>query len=73
MLFSSKSEIRAYFLTSQLYYSVASKLKQVVGISFDGNHIYWSDIHSENEAIVRSDEDGSNREVKLSLHIYMYI
>lgn len=63
MIFSSKNEIRVYFLTSQLYYSVASKLKQVVGVAFDGHHIYWTDIQFENEAIIRADEDGSSQEV----------
>lgn len=66
MLFSSKTNIRAYFLTSMIYYSVASKLKQVVGVSYDGHFIYWTDVYSGSEAIVRANEHGSNRELLVS-------
>lgn len=63
MIFSSKTEIRAYTLESQLYYSVAKNMKQVVGVDYDGHHIYWTDIFLEHESIVRSIEDGSEKEV----------
>lgn len=66
MLFSSKSNIRAYYLDSMVYYSVASRLKQVVGVSYDGYHIYWTDVYSGSEAIIRSDEHGSHRELLVS-------
>lgn len=63
MIFSSKTEIRGYFLQSEYYFPIAKKLKQVVGVSFDGHHVYWTDIFSENESIVKSLEDGSEREL----------
>ncbi|XP_050301092.1 vitellogenin receptor isoform X2 [Anthonomus grandis grandis] len=63
MIFSSKTQIRSYLLTSNLLFPVASNLKQVVGVSIDSNHIYWTDVHSEHESIVRALEDGSNRDV----------
>lgn len=63
MVFSSKTEIRGYFLESELYFPMVKHLKQVVGVGFDGHHIYWTDIFSEHESIVRSLEDGSEREV----------
>lgn len=66
MLFSSKTQIRAYFLTSLVYYSVASRLKQVVGVSYDGHFIYWTDVYSGSEAIVRANEHGSDRELLVS-------
>lgn len=63
------SEIcRSYLLSSDLLFPVATNLKQVVGISSDGYHIYWTDVHSERESIVRALEDGSNREVRDFLH-----
>lgn len=64
MVFSSKSEIRGYFLSSKLYFPIAKRLKQVVGVGFDGHHVYWTDIFSGHETISRSLEDGSNREVR---------
>nr|AZN28756.1 vitellogenin receptor [Colaphellus bowringi] len=66
MVFSSKSEIRALALDSELYFPVATHLKQVVGVDYDGHHVYWTDIFAEHESIVRSIEDGSEREVLIT-------
>ncbi|ENN78282.1 hypothetical protein YQE_05433, partial [Dendroctonus ponderosae] len=67
MIFSSKTQIRSYLLNSDLLFSIANNLKQVVGVSSDGQHIYWTDVQSEHEAIVRASEDGSDREVNPSI------
>ncbi|KAG5883038.1 hypothetical protein JTB14_028377 [Gonioctena quinquepunctata] len=66
MVFSSKTEIRAYALDSGLYFPVATHLKQVVGVDYDGHHVYWTDIFAEHESIVRSIEDGSEQEVLIT-------
>lgn len=66
MVFSTKTEIRGYFLRSQLYFPIANHLKQVIGVGFDGHYVYWTDIFSGHESIVRSAEDGSNREVSIT-------
>ncbi|KRT81424.1 EGF-like domain containing protein, partial [Oryctes borbonicus] len=63
MVFSSKTEIRGYFLQSQLYFPIAKRLRQVIGVGFDGHHVYWTDIFSGHESITRSAEDGSNRDL----------
>nr|CAI5853203.1 unnamed protein product [Callosobruchus analis] len=63
MVFSTKTEIRAYTLESELYFTVASDLKQVVGVDYDGDHVYWSEVGAEHESIVRAAEDGSDKEV----------
>ncbi|CAG9766392.1 unnamed protein product [Ceutorhynchus assimilis] len=63
MIFTSKTQIRSYLLTSNLLFPIARDLKQVVGISSDGHHIYWTDVHAEHESIVRALEDGSDREI----------
>lgn len=70
MIFSSKSEIRAYTLQSHIYFSVAKDLNQVVGVDYNGNHIFWTDIFAEHESIVRSLEDGSEKEVRF---IYLFL
>lgn len=72
MVFSSKSEIRGYFLESELYFPMVKHLKQVVGVGFDGHHIYWTDIFSEHESIVRSLEDGSEREVNINIFAFFF-
>lgn len=63
MMFSIKSEIRGIYLNSRLYYPVTQNLQQAVAISLDANNVYWSDIENGNEAIIKSLEDGSQREV----------
>ena len=63
MYFSSKKEIRAYFLRSEVYFAVAKNLKQAVGVDFDGKYVYWTDIFSEHESIVKSPKNGEKREV----------
>lgn len=63
MIFSSKTEIRGYYLTSKVLFPIARNLKQVVGVGYDGNHVYWTDIFTEHESIIRSLEDGSQKEV----------
>ncbi|KAJ8934130.1 hypothetical protein NQ314_013589 [Rhamnusium bicolor] len=66
MIFSSKNEIRAFTLDSELYFPVNKNLKQVVGVEYDGHHIYWTDIFAEHESIVRSLEDGTQKELIVS-------
>ncbi|KAJ8941717.1 hypothetical protein NQ318_023313 [Aromia moschata] len=63
MVFSSQTEIRALTLTSNAYFPIAKRLKQVIGVDYDGHHVYWTNIYGEQESIVRSTEDGSEREV----------
>lgn len=61
LIFSSKTEIRGLNLESEIYMPLARNLKQVVGIDYDGDYIYWTEIVAEHESIVRS--DGTNHEV----------
>ncbi|CAK9805473.1 Vitellogenin receptor [Anthophora plagiata] len=63
MVFSIKSEIRGYYLDSQVYYPVTRNLQHAVAVSLDADYVYWSDIENGDEAIIRSFEDGSQREV----------
>lgn len=63
MVYSSKTDIRGLYLTSEVMFLIAGKLQHVVGVSLDSDYIYWSDVWLGDEAIVRSKEDGSKREV----------
>ncbi|XP_022903502.2 vitellogenin receptor [Onthophagus taurus] len=62
LVYSSKREVRGYFLESQHLFEVARNLKQALGVAFDGRHVYWTEIASSHESIVRSLEDGDHRE-----------
>lgn len=70
MFFSSKEEIRAYLLRSKTYFPVAKNLNQVVGVDFDGEYVYWTDILSEHESIVRSLKNGEKKEVSKAKVLY---
>ncbi|XP_053978841.1 vitellogenin receptor isoform X2 [Hylaeus volcanicus] len=63
MVFSIKSEIRGFYLNSKLYYPITHNLQHAVAVSLDANYVYWSDIENGDEAIIKSLEDGSQREV----------
>lgn len=40
-------------------YTVAESLNQVVGIAYDGKHVYWTDISIQVESIMRSELHGN--------------
>lgn len=65
LLFSAKKEIRGIYLQSKLYFPMVEKLNQAIGVAYDGHYIYWTDILAGHESIVRSLEDGSERDVKI--------
>ncbi|KAK9873892.1 hypothetical protein WA026_002245 [Henosepilachna vigintioctopunctata] len=66
MVFSTKTQLRAYFLQSRIYFQISANMKQVVGVAYDGTHVYWTDIFSEHESIVKSLEDGSEQELLIT-------
>ncbi|OAD52717.1 Vitellogenin receptor [Eufriesea mexicana] len=63
LVFSIKSEIHGYYLDSQVYYPVTKNLKHAVAVSLDANYVYWSDVEDEDEVIIRSLEDGTERNI----------
>lgn len=63
MVFSIKSEIRGFYLDSQVYYPVTTNLQHAVAVSQDANYVYWSDVKNGDEAIIKSFDDGSHQEV----------
>lgn len=73
LLFSSTKEIRGFYIHKQVYYVVARNVDRAVGVAYDGRHIYWTDLVSEEEAILRSNEDGSNVEIVVNAGKYFNI
>ncbi|KAH8384977.1 hypothetical protein KR093_003920, partial [Drosophila rubida] len=47
-------------------FTIASNLSKVIGVAYDGEHIYWTNIQHEVESIVRARADGSNAEILLT-------
>ncbi|XP_058833959.1 putative vitellogenin receptor [Topomyia yanbarensis] len=66
LLYSTQKSIGALYLTSKHQYYVAKDLSQVIGVSYDGSHVYWTDISFKTESIERAEEDGSKRELLLT-------
>ncbi|XP_039439159.2 putative vitellogenin receptor [Culex pipiens pallens] len=66
LLYTTQKSIGALYLTSKHQYYVAKNLSQVIGVSYDGSYVYWTDISFKTEAIERSLEDGSKRELLLT-------
>jgi hypothetical protein len=71
LLFSSTYDIRGIYIHKEVYYVVAKNLDHVVGISYDGIHIYWTHLVSGEETIMRSREDGSHMEVVVDAGKYV--
>lgn len=42
---------------------VADNLNQVIGITYDGEYVYWTDISVQVESIMRANSDGSDIQV----------
>ncbi|GAB0094384.1 Putative vitellogenin receptor [Sergentomyia squamirostris] len=66
MLYTTQRSIRGYMLKSQTQMMVAMNLSQVVGVSYDGRWVFWTDLGLKGEAIMRARDDGSRREVILN-------
>ncbi|XP_050075140.1 putative vitellogenin receptor [Anopheles maculipalpis] len=66
MLYTTQKSVGAMYLTSMHQYYVAKELSQVIGVSYDGMHVYWTDISHKTESIERSLEDGSDRQLLLT-------
>uniref|UniRef100_A0A182QRH4 EGF-like domain-containing protein n=1 Tax=Anopheles farauti TaxID=69004 RepID=A0A182QRH4_9DIPT len=61
MLYTTQKSVGAVYLTSMHQYYIAKDLPQVIGVAYDGKHVYWTDIMQKMEMIERAFEDGSGR------------
>ncbi|KAK9497166.1 hypothetical protein O3M35_004534 [Rhynocoris fuscipes] len=56
LLFSTSSEVRIYFTKSRQYFTVVNnKNEHIVGVGYDGKHIYWTTIADGYESLMRAD------------------
>lgn len=63
LLFAGRDTLNVFMLKSKHRYHVSNNLKQVIGVSYDGYYVYWTDIASKTESILRARKDGSGKEV----------
>lgn len=66
LLFAGKKSISAVKLTSRHQYVITEQLHQVIGVTYDGHYIYWTDIALNTESIMKAKEDGTQIEVLLT-------
>lgn len=71
LVFSMKTEVRALELRSQIYFPVVKEQKHIIGVAYDGTHMYWTTVVDGEEAIVRSNKDGSNREIIVTTGLHL--
>lgn len=50
-------------LNSKRLKRVADNLNQVVGITYDGEYVYWTDISIQVESIMKAKADGTELQV----------
>ncbi|XP_049310082.1 putative vitellogenin receptor isoform X1 [Bactrocera dorsalis] len=66
LLYTTQMAVMGVHLRDKLVYAVAKNLTKVIGVSFDGQSIYWTNIQNEAESIVKANADGTNQEILLT-------
>lgn len=66
LLYSTQVTVAGIHLKSKRVFTVAQNLTKVVGLSYDGNYIYWTNIQKEAESIVKARLDHSEQEILLT-------
>lgn len=66
LLFAGKSVVYGVMLKHNRQFVVTNRTLHVVGVSYDGRYVYWTDIGKKTESIVKALEDGSKMEVVLT-------
>lgn len=63
LLYSASKMVNWFTLKSKHMKRVADNLNQVIGVSYDGEHVYWTDISTQVESIMKAKTDGSDIQV----------
>lgn len=64
LLYAEKKSIKMVYLRSSHQTVVTDKVRQVVGVSYDGHFVYWTDVALYTESLVKAREDGTKMEVR---------
>lgn len=64
LLYAASKTVSWFTLRSKHLKRVAENLNQVIGISYDGDHVYWTDISVQVESIMKAKTDGNELQVK---------
>ncbi|XP_037937352.1 putative vitellogenin receptor [Teleopsis dalmanni] len=66
LMYTTQVTIMSVHLRSKHVYPIAVNLTKVIGVSYDGTSIYWTNIQKETESIVKAETDGSEAEILLT-------
>lgn len=66
LLYAASTSVNWFTLKSNHLKRVAGNLNQAIGIAYDGNHIYWTNILVGAESIMKSRMDGSEVMVNIN-------
>ncbi|XP_053949774.1 putative vitellogenin receptor isoform X2 [Anastrepha ludens] len=66
LLYTTQIAVMGVHLRDKFVYAVATNLTKVIGVAFDGQNIYWTNIRNEAESIVKANVDGTNHEILLT-------
>lgn len=67
LVFAGATSVMAMQLGEKLHqFQVSNETDHVVGVSYDGRFVYWTDIATTSESIVRARVDGTAQEVILT-------
>lgn len=64
LLYAASKSVNWFTLNSKHLKRVADNLNQVIGISYDGERVYWTDISVQVESIMTANTNGSDIQVK---------
>lgn len=64
LLYAASKSVNWITLNSKRLKRVADNLNQVIGITYDGEHVYWTDISVQVESIMKANTDGTEIQVE---------
>lgn len=69
LVYAASNSISVLSLRSKHLWRVAENLNQVIGVCYDGNYVYWTDISTQIESIMKAKTDGSELQVDYKYRI----
>uniref|UniRef100_A0A1A9W8J7 EGF-like domain-containing protein n=1 Tax=Glossina brevipalpis TaxID=37001 RepID=A0A1A9W8J7_9MUSC len=61
LFYTTQITVMGINLHSRRLYTVAANLSKVIGVTYDGKHVYWTNIREGDESIVRANTNGSEQ------------
>lgn len=70
LLFAASKTVNWFSLRTKHLRRIAEDMHQVIGICYDGEYVYWTDISVQVESIMKAKSNGS--EIKVRFNEYDY-